>query len=93
MLFDLVRKFNQFLKQVHTDDESVPSSLAGLQNSGIRLVITDAQDPDSVGTFIQWRVSFYCAGTQDQKPLENLMLLLDDFSKSGDELNQCSLLY
>ena len=92
-LRDFFGEFNEFLKQVHTDDDSVPSSLAELQNSIIRVVITDAQDPDSLGTFIQWRIAFYCAGKPDQKPLENLMLLLDDFSKSGDELNQCSLLY
>ena len=40
---------------------------------GVRLVVTDKQDPDDVG-FVQWRVGFYVAGD-----LNNFLLLLDDW--------------
>ena len=79
-LFDLVRSFNQFLRDANQKDSTIPTSLAELQNSGIRLVCADEEDPDDVG-FIQWRAAIYVAGLPDQNPLTNCLLLLDDFWK------------
>jgi hypothetical protein len=54
-LFDMNRGFTEYLKQAHAEDESIPVTLQDLQNAGIRLLITDGTDPDSVG-FEQWSV-------------------------------------
>ena len=76
-LFDLSRSFGDFLKSVHAEDESVPVSLQDLQHCGIKLVLADAQDPDGVGTFVQWRAAFYVVGDPEAKPVANFLLLLD----------------
>ena len=78
-LFDLVRSFGDFLKAVHTENESVPITMQDLQQCGIKLVLTDAQDPDGVGTFVQWRAAFYVVGDPQAKPVANFMMLLDEF--------------
>ena len=78
-LFDLVRSFGDFLKAVHTENESVPITMQDLQQCGIKLVLTDAQDPDGVGTFVQWRAAFYVVGDPQAKPVANFMILLDEF--------------
>ena len=32
-------------------------------------------------SFVQWRVAFYAAGLEEERPLHNFLLLLDDFFK------------
>ena len=44
--FGLRESFNDFLKDANSKSEDVPSKLDDLANSGIRLVISDKQDPD-----------------------------------------------
>ena len=56
------RSFNDFLQQAARDkSDDYPKTLDDLSKAGIRLVIADSNDPDSVG-FVQWRVAFYVAG-------------------------------
>ena len=75
--FGLVDKFNSFLRTMHARDETIPASLTDLQQqAGIKLVVTDRQDPDNVG-FQQWRVAFYIAGSEIT--LKNFLYLLDSF--------------
>ena len=74
--FGLREAFNAFLKHANGKSEEIPSLLDNLASSGIRLVISDKQDPDGVG-FVQWRCGFYCAG--DEGALSNFMCLLDQF--------------
>ena len=60
--FVLIRSFNDFLQQTaHGKSDDYPKTFDGLARAGIRLVVTDSNDPDSVG-FVQWRVAFYVAG-------------------------------
>ena len=61
--YNLSRSFNDLLQQSARDksDDAYPKSLEDLSKAGIRLVIADSNDPDSVG-FVQWRVGFYVAG-------------------------------
>ncbi len=69
--FGIIDSFNNFLRQA--GNESLPTTLADLeQNAGIKVVITK-DDPEAVG-FVRWRIAFYVAGA-----LENFMALLDDF--------------
>ena len=78
-LFDLNRSFGDFLKTVHAEDDSMPVTLQDMQSSGIKLVLTDSQDPDGVGTFVQWRAAFYVVGDPNAKPVQNFLLLLDEW--------------
>ena len=78
-LFDLNRSFGDFLKAMHADDESMPATLQDMQSCGIKLVLTDSQDPDGVGTFVHWRAAFYVVGDPQAKPVANFMMLLDEF--------------
>ena len=77
-MFVYCRSFNDFLQQAARDksDESYPKTLEDLSKAGIRLVIADSNDPDSVG-FVQWRVAFYVAG-EDGSVL-NFLSLFDDY--------------
>ena len=76
--YELYNSFNEFLAHVHEENSEVPSSLSELSREAlIRLVISNADDPDNVGTFVRWRVAFYCAG-QDEALL-NAFGLLDEF--------------
>ena len=71
------RSFNDFLQQAARDkSDGYPKSLDDLSKAGIRLVIADSNDPDSVG-FVQWRVAFYVAG-EDGACL-NFLSLWDDY--------------
>ena len=78
MLFGIRESFSDFLREAHTKSEDVPQKLEDLAASGIRLVITDKNDPDGVG-FVQWRVAFYVAGREES--LGNFMCLLDGCGK------------
>ena len=73
-VFGIRESFQDFLKDAGSKSEDVPQKLEDLAASGIRLVITDKNDPDGVG-FVQWRVAFYVAG--GDASLGNFMCLLD----------------
>ena len=63
VVYNIVRLFNEFLVETHATNDAVPGSLGTLfEQHHIKLVLTDKNDPDSVG-FVQWRVAFYVAGT------------------------------
>ena len=64
--------FTKFLQQ----EENAPDSINGLAEASIKLIVTNASDPDQVG-FIRWRVAFYVAG--DVAALHNFLYLLDEF--------------
>ena len=54
-LFNVRDGFNDFLKMAQDGDSAPPASLELLQSqAGVKLVLTDRNDPDEVG-FIQWR--------------------------------------
>ena len=75
---NIVAQFNDFLKDTAKNDADRPDSLQKLQNeAGCRLILTDTNDPDGVGCFVQWRVAFYIAGDNDQ--LLNFFHLLDSY--------------
>ena len=57
----LDRKFGDFLEEASRSADGFPKSLEELSKAGIKLVLADSNDPDSVG-FIQWRAAFYVAG-------------------------------
>ena len=49
-MFNLFRSFNDFLQQSARDkSDGYPKALDDLSKAGIRLVIADSNDPDSVG--------------------------------------------
>ena len=77
VVVNLYEKFNHFLA-TH-DDDAVPKSLAELQRRAfIKLITTDAQDPDGAGTFRRWRTAFYVAGP-DVRALRDFLYVLDEF--------------
>ena len=76
--FGIVESFNDFLRQAHADNDAIPTTLMDLQGAGIKLVVTDRNDPDDVG-FVPWRTAFYVAGKYEAKSLNNFLFLLDDF--------------
>eukprot|EP00973_Karenia_brevis_P023924 3298936-Karenia_brevis.AAC.1 len=77
LTYGILDSFNEFLRQASTDNESIPTTLAELQQkAGIKLVLTDNKDPEEIG-FVNWRVAFYVAGMDDA--LNNFFYLLDDF--------------
>ena len=60
--FQMRDGFNDFLRAARADNEQMPASVRDLEDAvGVRLVVSDRQDPDDVG-FVQWRVGFYVAG-------------------------------
>ena len=73
--FDIVGNFNSFLKQLNQEDGGIPGSLSDLGRHGIKLVLTNGEDPDQQGCFVQYRAAFYIAGKIDA--LRNFMYLLD----------------
>jgi len=76
--YELYSSFNDFLASAHEENSDLPQTLADLARQAlIRLVITNADDPDGVGTYIRWRTAFYCAGSFES--LLNAFLLLDEF--------------
>ena len=60
--FQIRDAFNDFLRQLHDADESVPGAIQDIERQlGYRLVVADRTDPEGVG-FVQWRPAFYIAG-------------------------------
>ena len=75
--YDMVRTFNAFLSGMQA--QGMPKTARELESQcGIKLVITTTEDQDGIGSFVQWRVSFYVGGAAP-KALNNFLLLLDDF--------------
>ena len=65
------------MKAASADKEGYPNSLETLlDRGGVKLVVSDKNDPDEVG-FIQWRTAFYVVGPQGS--MKNFFFLLDDF--------------
>ena len=77
LLFSFVASFNDYLKRAHDEDSDIPASISELAPLGMRLSITNEEDPDAVGTFQRWRPAWYIAG--DEGSLNNFMALLDAF--------------
>eukprot|EP00973_Karenia_brevis_P061607 8567332-Karenia_brevis.AAC.1 len=77
ILYGILDSFAQFLRESNRTNETIPTTLAELQQkAGIKLVLTDNKDPEEIG-FINWRVAFYVAGMNEA--LNNFFFLLDDF--------------
>ena len=75
---NIVNQFNEFLKENAKTSPGLPDSVQKLQaEAGIRLVLANTEDPDSIGTFVQFRVAFYVAGELDS--LTNFFMLLDGY--------------
>ena len=56
----------------------LPDSVHKLQqDAGIKLVLGSTEDPDGIGTFVQYRVAFYVAGEADS--LTNFFMLVDGY--------------
>ena len=67
--------FGHYLEAESEENETLPKTLQDLASkAGVRLVVTDAKDPDDIG-FIQWRPAFYVAADD----LTNFLHLLDGF--------------
>ena len=74
----IVRQFDEYLKDNAKTTPGMPDSVQKLQQeAGIKLVLTNTEDPDSIGTFVQYRAAFYDAGEMDS--LVNFFLLLDGY--------------
>ena len=72
LCFSMRDSFNDYLAAAHADHATMPQTLQQLETAaGVKLVSADKADPESVGCFVQWRVSFYCVD------LANFLILLD----------------
>ena len=75
---NIVNQFNEFLKENAKSSPGLPDSVQKLQaEAGIRLVLANTEDPDGIGSFIQFRVAFYVAGELDS--FINFFMLLDGY--------------
>ena len=71
---NIVGGLNEYLKA----SKGLPESVQKLQSeAGIKLVITNLDDPDSLGCFAQYRVAFFVAG--EVESLANFFLLFDGY--------------
>ena len=75
MTINIVAQFNEFLKQ--KNDESIENLQELKANAGITLVLTNQDDPEGCGTFVQYRAAWYVAGKQEA--LVNFFALVDDW--------------
>ena len=71
---NIVAQFNEFLKQ--KNDASIEHLQQLRTNSGITLVLTNQDDPEGCGTFVQYRAAWDVAGKRDA--LANFFALVDD---------------
>ena len=70
----VVQGLNDYLKQT----PGAPDNVQKLQiDAGIKLVLTNLDDPDSLGCFVQYRVGLYVAG--EFESLTNAFMLLDGY--------------
>ena len=72
----ILATFGSFLTHLHAADPNMPESLQSLRSQGILLVITAADDPESIG-WVPWRIAFYALG--DVPDLKNALLLFDSY--------------
>ena len=69
--FQMRDSFNDFLASAKDADGTMPANVQQLEAAaGVKLVVTDRADPESVG-FQPWRVAFYCVDAP------NFLRLLD----------------
>ena len=67
-----------YLREASVDNAELPTSVGDLSaRAGIRVVLTNAEDPDGTGCFVPYRVAFYVAGREGA--LHNARILLVDF--------------
>ena len=75
---NVVNQFNEFLRENARSSPGLPDSVQKLQaEAGIKLVLANTEDPDGIGSFVQYRVAFYIAGENDS--LINFFMLLDGY--------------
>ena len=75
MTVNLVAQFNEFLREQSKNGGSVDSLQKLKTDAGITLTLTTTDDPDGVGTFVQYRAAWYVAG--DAAGLANFFMLFD----------------
>ena len=75
MTINIVAQFNEFLKS--KNDESIDNLQKLKAAAGITLVLTNADDPEGCGTFVQYRAAWYVAGKADA--LTNFFMLFDEY--------------
>ena len=57
-LFNVRDSFNDFLKENARSNAGMPDTVQKLQaEAGIKLIMTNQDDPDSIGCFVQYRLS------------------------------------
>ena len=70
----VVQGLNDYLKQT----PGAPENVQKLQSeAGIKIVLTNLDDPDSLGCFVQYRVGLYVAG--EFESMVNAFMLLDGY--------------
>ncbi len=74
MTVNIVAQFNEFLKS--KNDETIENLQKLKTNAGITLVLTNLDDPEGCGTFVQYRAAWYVAGKREA--LVNFFALVDD---------------
>ncbi len=76
LLFDAMGSWNDYLRELHEDDEEVPANIQELQRLFIKFVSTSSDDPDNIG-MVPWRPALYVCGKEDN--LKNALALVDDW--------------
>ena len=76
LLFDAMGSWNEFLRELNEDDDTVPASIQELQRLFIKFVSTSSEDPDNIG-MVPWRPALYVCGNEDN--LKNALALVDDW--------------
>ena len=75
---NIVNQFNEFLKETAKGSAGQPDNLQKLKaEAGITLTLTNTEDPDGVGCFVQYRAAWYIAG--EVASLINAFLLFDRY--------------
>ena len=75
--YDIFGSVNKFLREASVENPELPTSVADLARAGIRIVLTNADDPEGAGCFVPYRIALYVAGKEEA--LHNALILLDDF--------------
>ncbi len=75
--YDIFGSMNKFLRDASAGNADVPTCVSELASAGIRIVLTNGDDPESAGCLVQYRVALYVAGQSEE--LHNALILLDDF--------------
>ena len=73
--YQMREAFGDYLRAESEKNEALPNTIQDLASkAGVRLVVTDAKDPDDMG-YVQWRVAWYVAADD----LKNFLHLLDGY--------------